>query len=152
MKMGRPTKYRPELCEKVDEYLATATKENMHLPKLESFALFIGVNKDTLQEWRTKYPDFSVALRKIMTVQAERLIDDGIYGGKEVNPTIIKLLLENNHDMRTKTQTEFSGNGIKLNLITDGTYIPPVGAASSPPKRSDPQSGEVQGAGMAPES
>ena len=30
------------------------------------------------------------------------LIDDGIYGGKEVNATIVKLLLQNNHGMKER--------------------------------------------------
>lgn len=101
-KVGRPTKYNPEFCNKVQEYLETATKENMHMPKIESFALFLGVNKDTLYEWSKEHKEFSDALRDIMTVQAERLIDDGIYGGKEVNATIVKLLLQNNHGMKER--------------------------------------------------
>ena len=40
-----------------------------------------------------------------MTHQAKQLIDDGIYGGKEVNSTIVKLLLQNNHGMKERTDT-----------------------------------------------
>lgn len=100
--VGRPTLYDPTFIDKVDEYLETATKENMHLPKVESFAIFLGVSKDTVYEWAKLYKEFSDALRKILTIQAERLIDDGIYGGKEVNATIVKLLLQNNHGMKER--------------------------------------------------
>lgn len=117
MPAGRPTLYDPSFCEKVDEYLSTATKENMHMPKIESFALFLGVNKDTLYEWKAKYPEFSDALGKILTIQAERLIDDGIYGGKEVNATIVKLLLQNNHGMREKTDTDVTSMGEKITNV-----------------------------------
>lgn len=100
---GRPTKYDPSFIEEVDRYLENATRDNMHLPKLQSFALFIDVSMDALEDWRKKYPKFGGALEKIMKLQAERLIDDGIYGGKEVNSTIVKLLLQNNHGMRERT-------------------------------------------------
>ena len=104
--MGRPTLYSPALVGKVDEYLSTTGKEQMHLPKIVSFARYINVTKETLYQWAKIYPDFSDALAKIMKAQEEQLIDDGIYGGKEVNATIVKLLLMNNHGMREKTDTD----------------------------------------------
>lgn len=117
-KRGRPTKYDPSFCGKVDEYLKTATRENMHLPKIESFAIMLDVSKDSLYEWAKLYPDFSDALGRIMKAQAERLIDDGIYGGKEVNSTIVKLLLQNNHGMRERTDTQLSGvNGEPIAIM-----------------------------------
>lgn len=101
--MGRPTKYDPKFIKEVDKYLTITGKEQQHLPKIESFALFIGVHKDTLYEWKKNYSEFSDALEKIMLKQAEQLIDDGIYGGKEINATIVKLLLQNNHGMKDRT-------------------------------------------------
>lgn len=100
---GRPTKYDESFPDKVDEYLQYAGREQQHLPKIESFAIFLGVHKDTVYDWAKKYPKFSDSLKKILTIQAEQLIDDGIYGGKEVNATIVKLLLQNNHGMRERT-------------------------------------------------
>ena len=101
---GRPTKYDPSFVAAVDEYILTTTgKEQKHLPKIESFALYINVNKSTLYDWKKLYPEFSNALDRLMLKQAEQLIDDGIYGGKEVNATIVKLLLQNNHGMKERT-------------------------------------------------
>lgn len=100
--VGRPTKYTEDFIDKVDEYLQTTGKEQMHLPKIESFGLYININEDTLNEWSKIYPEFSVALNKIRQRQKEQLIDDGIYGGKEVNSTIVKLLLQNNHGMKER--------------------------------------------------
>lgn len=100
---GRPTKYDPSFIEEVDKYLATTGKEQMHLPKLQSFAIWLDVSMDALEDWKKLYPEFSGALAKIIKRQAEQLIDDGIYGGKEVNSTIVKLLLQNNHGMRERT-------------------------------------------------
>lgn len=116
-KVGRPTKYDPSFCYKVKEYLESATKENMHMPKIESFAIFLGVNKDTLYEWAKEHKEFSDALRDIMTVQAERLIDDGIYGGKEVNATIVKLLLQNNHGMKERVDQTTNDKEVNQVLV-----------------------------------
>ena len=102
---GRPTKYREAMIEEVNTYLASVDKK--HLPKIESFAKYLDVNEDQLNEWRKKYPLFHVALLKIKRAQAERLIDDGIYG--QTNATIVKLMLMNNHGMREKTDSEVTG-------------------------------------------
>jgi hypothetical protein len=104
-KMGRPTKYDPAFIEKVDEYLKTTGREQTSLPTVEGFAIYIDITKKTLYNWSKIYPDFLHALDKIMTHQAKQLIDDGIYGGKEVNSTIVKLLLQNNHGMKERTDT-----------------------------------------------
>ena len=115
--VGRPSEYDPSYCDKVDEYLQNASRENMHLPKVESFAIYLGVTKKTLYNWSKEHKEFLHALDKIMTIQAERLIDDGIYGGKEVNATIVKLLLMNNHDMREKNDTDMTSGGEKITEI-----------------------------------
>jgi len=104
-KTGRPTKYDPSFVDEADKYLETTGKEQMHLPKIESFAIWLDVSVDALEDWRKLYPEFSGSLDKIMKRQAEQLIDDGIYGGKEVNSTIVKLLLQNNHGMKERSDT-----------------------------------------------
>ena len=102
---GRPTKYRPEFCEELDKYLKTTGKEQMSLPTIQGFSLWLDVNDETLTEWSKKYPMFSATLSRLKKLQAKQLIDDGIYGGKEVNSTIVKLLLQNNHGMKERTDT-----------------------------------------------
>lgn len=99
---GRPSKYDPSFILEVDKYLETTGKEQMHLPKIESFAIWLGVSKDTIYEWAKDNKEFSDAVRKIMNYQAEQLIDDGIYGGKEINQSIVKLLLQSNHGMKER--------------------------------------------------
>jgi len=117
--VGRPSKYDPSFIQEVDEYLKTASGDQMHLPKIESFAIRLGVSKDSLYEWAKLYPEFSDALKKILLKQAEQLIDDGIYGGKEVNSTIVKLLLQNNHGMKERTDTTTNDKDLQFNNLTD---------------------------------
>lgn len=114
---GRPTKYDPSFIQEVDKYLETTGKEQTHLPKMQSLALWLNVNGDTLVEWGKKYPEFSAALEKLKAKQAEQLIDDGIYGGKEVNATIVKLLLQNNHGMKERTDTTTNDKDLPIPLI-----------------------------------
>lgn len=102
---GRPTKYDPLFCDELDKYLETTGKEQTSLPTKQGFALWIGVDDETLLEWAKVHPEFSATFKRLTQIQAKQLIDDGIYGGKEVNATIIKLLLQNNHGMKERTDT-----------------------------------------------
>ena len=102
---GRPTKYKPSANDELDNYLSTTGREQMSLPTIQGFSLWLNVNDDTLNEWSKRYPAFSATLERLKKLQAKQLIDDGIYGGKEVNATIVKLLLQNNHGMKERTDT-----------------------------------------------
>lgn len=123
--VGRPSKYNPDFINEVDKYLETTGKKQKHLPKIESFAIWLDVNKDTLYEWKKKYKEFSDALEKIMRRQAEQLIDDGIYGGKEVNVTIIKLLLQNNHGMKERLDQTTNEKDLPVPIYGGASTINP---------------------------
>lgn len=116
---GRPTKYEERFVNELDNYLTTTGKEQMSLPTIQGFALWIGVNDDTLNEWGKIYPEFSATLKRLKHLQAKQLIDDGIYGGKEVNATIIKLLLQNNHGMKERVDQTSNDKTIEgFNYLT----------------------------------
>lgn len=100
MTAGRPSLYREEYVQRVDDYIDNLN--DTELPLKEDFAYRIGVDDDTLDNWGKVHPEFFGALKKIMQRQKIKLINDGIYGGKEVNPTITKLLLQNNHGMKER--------------------------------------------------
>lgn len=115
---GRPIEYKPEYATQVDAYLATCgpqydadTKQtSFNLPKIEGYALFLGVNKSSLYEWEEKYDDFSDALQKIRAEQHNTLVDRGITG--EFNSTITKLMLSHNHGYTEKTDLTSAGEKI----------------------------------------
>lgn len=102
--MARLSEYDPKYVQEVDVYLSMCGREQTALPTLEGFAVHIGHSVDALEDWRKLYPEISGALRKISMYQKIQLINDGIYGGKEVNSTIVKLLLQNNHGMKDKAE------------------------------------------------
>ena len=118
-KVGRPTNYDPSFVNRVDSYLETTGRENTSLPTVEGFAIYLGVTKKTLYNWSEKHPEFLHSLDQIMTVQARQLIDDGIYGGKEVNATIVKLLLMNNHGMRERKDTTSDDKPLEFGRLSD---------------------------------
>lgn len=135
-KRGRPSEYKEEYINKVDEYLESRQDEDVQivkqanaekgyemydnklkvrLPTIEGFARFIGVNKTSLYEWEKEHPDFSNALDKIRTEQQERLIDSGLSG--DYNSTIAKLILSSNHGMREKTDTDVTSGGKTIFIL-----------------------------------
>lgn len=116
---GRRTKYSSSLLNEVDKYLESATKENQHLPKIESLAVHLGVVRKTLYNWAKKHKEFDRILEYIKLLQEERLIDDGIYGGKEINASIVKLILSNNHGYRDKSDITTDNKPINSNPYTN---------------------------------
>lgn len=118
MGVGRPSKYDPIFIKKVDEYLATTGREQTELPTREGFSLYIDVNDETLIEWEKKYPDFSATVKRLDSLQKNQLINDGLYGGKEVNSSMAIFLLKANHNM-IETEKKLLGNadGSKLESL-----------------------------------
>lgn len=129
MPAGRPTTYREEYIEKVDEYLKLCVDEweqwtkstsesqyggsesferimKVNLPSREGFSEYIDVPHSTMKGWY-KIPDFSSALEKIDRAQKIRLINGGLTG--TYNSTIAKLILSSNHGMRERSETEHTG-------------------------------------------
>lgn len=102
MKTGRPSKYDPSFIDELDKYLKTTGREQQSLPTIQGFSLWLDVNDETLTEWSKTHPEFSATIERLKKLQAKQLIDDGVYGGKEVNATIVKLLLMNNHGMKER--------------------------------------------------
>jgi hypothetical protein len=120
--MARPTEYKKSYIAKANEYLAASEDEytefhkirsnsdksadgydrlvRVNLPTIEGFALYIKHDTDTLLEWGKIYPEFSVALRKIKSIQKQRLISSGLSG--DYSPVIAKLILSSNHGMRER--------------------------------------------------
>ena len=138
--IGRPTTYKEEYNEKVNEYLiacedeetATIKTENpitgykgyetklkVKLPTIEGFSLYIDIPLFTLYTWREKYPLFKQSLEKITNKQKERLISKGL--SNDYNSTIAKLMLSSNHGMseRNDTNVTMQVTGIDIAIQKD---------------------------------
>lgn len=108
-KVGRPSKYDPKYIGVVDQYLKEAIPENMDIPTVEGLALRIDVSKPALYRWAKKHKEFRYALRKLKMTQYQHLLKTGIFGGKKINATIIKLALSHNHGMKERTDQTTDG-------------------------------------------
>ncbi len=125
---GRPTKYDPSFVAELDKYLTKDNKEKRCLPTVEGFALYLGVDADTINNWakarvkdeqgnKTKkllHPEFCRAIKRLKDFQKDKLINDGLYGGREVNSIMAIFLLKVNHGMVEKSQTDITTQGEKL--------------------------------------
>ena len=111
---GQPTKYDPKYNTYVDDYLELNIDEvetnrwnlsgqhiKVRLPTIEGFALYIGVTRQTLYEWKETHQEFSYSLTRILNEQKKRLLNMGLSG--HYNPTIAKLILSSDHGMREKS-------------------------------------------------
>lgn len=119
---GRPTKYDPSFVKKVDEYLKKCTDKRVgnrlkvKLPKREGFAIFLGVTRQTVDNWGEEHKEFFDALAKIDLEQKNRLFDNGLSG--DYNSTIAKLILSSNHGMAEKSEQDLTSKGQKITGIT----------------------------------
>ena len=120
---GRPTDYNPDTnyINLADEYLKTCGREQTKLPKLLEFYEKLDISAETADTWKDKYPQFLDACKKISAHQQNELIDDGLFGGKEVNPGMAIFLLKVNHGMIETERKEFMGKGgAPLSFMIEG--------------------------------
>lgn len=118
--MARPTILTKELKERArlyieecedeeDEYHKTRGEKSdsydrlvkVKLPTVEGLALFLGVARSTLYEWKESDEEFSDIIDILLQKQADTLINKGLSG--DYNPTIAKVLLTK-HGYRDGTE------------------------------------------------
>ena len=88
---GRPTKYKPEYCDQLIEFMAKGFS-------FEAFAGEIEVALDSLSKWVNEHDAFS-ASKKIGQAMSrkwwEKAGQDGMYAGKAFNPTVWIFAMKN---------------------------------------------------------
>lgn len=107
-KGGRPSELSKEVLAKCEDYLRQAqdsfdtqtNKPVVNLPSLEGLALYLGVSRKTLYNWK-EYGEkedatdiqkqFLYIFERLLASQSNRLLNNGLSG--VYNPTITKLLL-----------------------------------------------------------
>lgn len=112
---GRPTAYGDHVIPTLEEYIASCGREQTELPTLEGLAERLDVDEDTITNWQKEHPEFLRACKKLMNRQRDQLINDGLYGGKEVNSSMAIFLLKANHGMiETERKMLVGKDGEKL--------------------------------------
>ena len=98
---GRPTKYLVSVINpKVVEYLQQCSREQTKLPTIEGLANYLNVNPDTIYEWTQQHPEFSENIKRLASAQKDQLINDGMYGGREINASMAIFLLKAIHGLK----------------------------------------------------
>lgn len=120
LNMARPTTYTPEAIEILQKYIKEAVPENMSIPTFEGLALKLGITKKTIYNWADHYDEWKDALEDLKMIQKEALVKIGIFGGKEINSTIVSLLLKVNHDMIETDRHLVETKGAMIDLDDDG--------------------------------
>jgi hypothetical protein len=99
MKVGRPTKYKPEYCDLAETLLGQDKP-------MCSVAAALGVHRGTLRDWKKKYSQFSTAVSRgrtngkalFMEKVAKAAWDADTY---KVNNRLVWLLAMNQYGMKT---------------------------------------------------
>jgi hypothetical protein len=114
---GRPTTYKPEYIGKIDEYLATCSPEQMIIPTIEGYCLFIGSYPEKIHRWCKRFKEFRHSIQKLKLKQKEYLINLGLFGGREIGQAMAIFLLKANHKMveTSKTDIDIKTKGKSLN-------------------------------------
>lgn len=111
LNMARPTKYSSKIPKKVYDFIESKTKVTV-IPTIEGLAVNLNLNQDTLHEWKAIYPEFSEAIKKLLSTQAEMLQTHGL-SQKYSTPMSI-FLLKNNHGFKDRVETDITTGGEKL--------------------------------------
>ena len=119
MPAGRPQEYNPTYTEQAKEYLQRCDADLKELPSIEGLAVFLGIARSTIYEWKNKYPAFSDIVEKILAEQSKKLINNGLSG--KFNASITKLILTK-HGYSDKTETDITTKG---EPITGINYLTP---------------------------
>lgn len=107
--------YEPiTLVPRVEEYLATTGREQTKLPSRVGFAIYLNISRDALFDYEKMCPELSNALKRIDDAQLLQLQDDGMYGGKEVNPGVAIFLMKVNHKMVETDHHDITSGGKPL--------------------------------------
>lgn len=127
-KKGRPTEYNYSFVERAKEYLALCEDSEIEkgtterpiytlkvkLPTKGGLARYLGINRDTLYDWASKYSDFSDIMEAVGAEQEDKLINNGLSG--DYNPTIAKVLLTK-HGYVDKQESDITSAGKPLPIL-----------------------------------
>lgn len=124
-KAGRPSTYDPnkDYAKLAEDYLQTCGREQTKLPKLSEFCReVLRVSQDAVEDWLKleNSEQLSGAIKRVKEAQMEQLMDDGLYGGKEVNTAMAIFQLKANHGMIESDRHIVETKGSLIDLDDNG--------------------------------
>jgi len=123
---GRPTKYNPSFIQIAKAYIDRCGREATELPTIEGLSLELDVDDERIGEYAKEYPEFHATIKELKAKQKLQLMNDGLYGGKEVNSTMAIFLLKANHGLIETNRTELTGeNGQPITIMAGRGFVPP---------------------------
>jgi hypothetical protein len=129
--MARPTKLTKALIAKAKKY--NYVDDGDAIPTVEGFALYLGINRDTVYSWRELpqakgdalqvalaeflekqklHQEFSDIVNDLLASQSRLLIHNGLVGN--FNANITKLILSGKHGYVEQTKQDLTTNGKDL--------------------------------------
>lgn len=107
------SKYKDEYCERM---LAWFMDEARPFPQFIFFALEIGVDDQTLQNWAREHPRFGACYDNCKKIQLAKLMEGAIY--KQFEPSFSKFVAINCHGMKEKVEQDTVVK-VKMELPSD---------------------------------
>ncbi len=120
-KIGRPSKLTDELMEKAQAYLDNYLSNDDIVPSVAGLAVYLGVSKQTIYNYKEQNSDFLDTLEAINAKQEQLLLKGGLVG--DFNSTITKLMLVNHgySDKQAIDHTSSDGSmGLRVVFEDDG--------------------------------
>ena len=117
-KVGRPTKYNPEMLQKAQKYVDNCQNSDK-VPYIEELALKLDINDDTIVEWTGHHEEFSATVKKLRLIQKLRLKQGSLE--KRLHPATSIFLLKVNHGLDEK-KPDVSPEPVKIVV----TYVDPI--------------------------
>ena len=114
---GRPTKYKPEYCEEIVEYMRDGKS-------LAEFAAYIDVDHDTINNWAKKYSEFFGAKKRAIklseawwTAQGREALRD-----REFNHVLWYMNMKNRFGWRDKQEIEMD-TSVHIHIDADDARV-----------------------------
>lgn len=98
--VGRPSKYNADLQAMADSYIDNFKEYGDVVPSMAGLACYIGVSRETVNEWTKIHSEFSDTAKAVMVMQERMLVNGGLSRANDAS--ITKLLLASNHGYSDK--------------------------------------------------
>ena len=131
MPAGRPTKLTPEMMKKAEGFLdwnatqtltryfntkdGPVTQQIPKPPTMTGLALYLEVDRTTLNEWAKENKEFSHIFTQVRAKYEESLVGNGL--SETYNPGLAKFLLSADHDKREKSDITTNGKDLPTPII-----------------------------------